>query len=114
LPGDLLEPLPELVDLITANLPYVTTYEWDELIPEIRNYEPRAALDGGADGLDLIRRLLTTANTHLRSGSAILLEIGASQGAIVTTLARERFPQADVRLYQDYAGLDRLVVVEVL
>jgi release factor glutamine methyltransferase len=115
LQGDLLSPLQETapVDLITANLPYVSTAEWLELAPEIRDHEPRAALDGGPDGLDLIRRLLFTAGPHLQPGGAILLEIGASQGAAVTTLAREQFPQACVQLVQDYAGLDRLVVVEI-
>ena len=58
LQGDLLAPLPEPVDLITANLPYVTTEELGGLLPEIRDYEPRAALDGGADGLAIIHRLL--------------------------------------------------------
>jgi release factor glutamine methyltransferase len=114
LQGDLLFPLEEAgpVNLITANLPYVSTDEWAALVPEIRDHEPRAALDGGADGLDLIRRLLLTAGPFLQPGSAILLEIGASQGAAVTTLAREQFPLASVQLVQDYAGLDRLVVVE--
>jgi release factor glutamine methyltransferase len=112
LQGDLLSPLPCPVDLITANLPYVTTAEWQELAPEIRDYEPRAALDGGPDGLALIRRLLVTAGPHLRPGGAILLEIGAGQGIAVTALAREPFPQARLQLFQDYAGLDRLVIVE--
>jgi release factor glutamine methyltransferase len=114
LQGDLLSPLHKAapVAMITANLPYVSTAEWLELAPEIRDHEPRAALDGGPDGLDLIRHLLATAGPHLRPGGAILLEIGASQGAAVTTRAREHYPQASVQLYQDYAGLDRLVVVE--
>jgi release factor glutamine methyltransferase len=114
LQGDLLSPLQETgpVDLITANLPYVSTDEWLALSPEIRDHEPRAALDGGVDGLDLIRRLLLTAGSCLQPGGAILLEIGASQGVSVTTLAREQFPLASVQLVQDYAGLDRLVVVE--
>ncbi len=112
LQGDLLTPLPGAVDLIVANLPYIATEEWPELAPEIRLYEPRAALDGGADGLALIRRLLATAAPYLKPGGALLLEIGASQGAAVTSLARQHLPHADVQLYQDYAGLDRLVIVE--
>ncbi len=100
------------VDLITANLPYVAAGEWRGLAPEIQVYEPRAALDGGPEGLDLIRRLLATASPHLRPGGAVLVEIGASQGAAVTSLARSHFSAASVRLYQDYAGLDRLVVVK--
>jgi release factor glutamine methyltransferase len=114
LQGDLLSPLHEdtPVAMITANLPYVSTAEWLELTPEIRDHEPRAALDGGTDGLGLIRRLLVTAGSHLQPHGAILIEIGASQGGAVTTLARKHFPQASVQLVQDYAGLDRLVVVE--
>jgi release factor glutamine methyltransferase len=110
--GDLLAPLPGPVDLIAANLPYVTTAEWEGLPPEIHDHEPRAALDGGVDGLALIRRLLPAAAPALRPGGAILLEIGAGQGQAVTALARHHFPLADVQLYQDYAGLDRLVVVK--
>jgi release factor glutamine methyltransferase len=109
--SDLLTALPDLVDLITANLPYVTTGEWEKLIPEIRDHEPRAALDGGGDGLALIRRLLATAAPHLRSGGAILVEIGAGQGSTVVELARKSSPLGTVQLLQDYAGLDRLVVV---
>jgi release factor glutamine methyltransferase len=113
LQGDLLAPLPRPVDLIVANLPYVTTEEWEGLPPEIRDHEPRIALDGGPDGLSLVRRLLATAALYVQSGGAILVEIGASQGQAATTLARHHFPRADVHLYQDYAGLDRLIVIQV-
>jgi release factor glutamine methyltransferase len=111
LQGDLLEPLPGPVDLVTANLPYVSTVEWAHLVPEIREYEPRAALDGGPDGLDPMRRLLAMAPAHLQPGGMVLLEIGASQGQAVTALARAHFPRAEIEVLQDYAGLDRLVVV---
>jgi release factor glutamine methyltransferase len=111
--GDLVEPLPQPVDLVTANLPYVASGEWPALPPEVREYEPRAALDGGVDGLDAIRRLLSSVAPYLRARGAVLLEIGATQGEAVSALARTHFPQAAVRLHQDYAGLDRLVVVEI-
>ena len=111
--GDLLAPLPGPVDLIAANLPYVTTAEWLALPPELHDYEPRAALDGGPDGLDAIRRLLAAAGPYLHPGGALLLEIGASQGVAVTTLARRCFPAAGVQLHRDYAGLDRLVIVQL-
>jgi release factor glutamine methyltransferase len=111
--GDLLAPLPGPVDLIAANLPYVATGEWQELLPEVRDYEPRAALDGGPDGLDAIRHLLATASPCLHRGGTLLLEIGASQGAAVTILARRSFPTADVQLHCDYAGLDRLVIAQL-
>jgi len=101
-----------LVHLVCANLPYVAREEWETLAPEIREYEPGEALDGGPGGLDVIRRLLATAGPHLRPGGAILLEIGAAQGAAARALAGEHFPRARVEVLQDYAGLDRLVVVQ--
>ena len=111
LQGDLLSPLPQSVDLITANLPYVATAEWEHLPPEIRIYEPRVALDGGPDGLTTIRRLLTMAGAYLRPGGALLLEIGASQGGAVTAMARQHLPRARLQVHQDLAGLDRLVLI---
>jgi release factor glutamine methyltransferase len=111
LPGDLLAPLSGPVDMIVANLPYVTTDEWQCLPPEIRDHEPRGALDGGPDGLTFIRQLLALAAPYLRPGGSILLEIGAGQRTAVTALARQGFPRAEVQIHQDYAGLDRLVVV---
>jgi release factor glutamine methyltransferase len=113
LKGDLLKPLPEVVDVITANLPYVTTAEWEALPPEIRLYEPRAALDGGSDGLALISRLLGMACGYIRPGGSVLVEIGASQGAAVTALVRQTCPRAEVQVLQDYAGLDRLVMARL-
>jgi release factor glutamine methyltransferase len=113
LQGDLLAPLESPVDLVTANLPYVAADEWPMLPPEIRDYEPRSALDGGADGLALIGSLLAVASPHLQPGGALLLEIGARQGTAVTTLAQRHLPQAGVRLLQDYAGLDRLVEIQL-
>jgi release factor glutamine methyltransferase len=112
LQGDLLSPLPGPLDIIIANLPYIASAEWDDLAPEIRDYEPRAALDGGAEGLTLIHRLLSTAGPYLKPKGSILLEIGARQGAAVTALAHQSFPQANVQLAQDYAGLDRLLIIE--
>jgi len=110
--GDLLSPLDEGADIIVANLPYVPSGEWEGLAPEIRSYEPRAALDGGPDGLRLIARLLSEAPAHLRSPGALVLEIGDDQGAAVTALARKAFPAAAIAVKKDLASLDRAVVVE--
>jgi release factor glutamine methyltransferase len=112
LEGDLLDPLPETVHIVTANLPYVASEEWESLAPEIRVHEPQAALDGGPGGLEVIRRLLAMAGRHLRPQGAILLEIGAEQGPAARTLAAEHFPQARVDLHQDSAGLDRLLILQ--
>ena len=111
LQGHLLSPLPEKVHLITANLPYVATGEWDALAPEIRSYEPRSALVGGDDGLELIRALLAMARPYLEPRGGILLEIGAGQGVEAMAAASEHFPDAQIELRQDYAGLDRVLVV---
>ena len=110
--GDLLSPLDEAAHIIVANLPYIASHEWDSLAPEIRCHEPRAALDGGPDGLRLIERLLQQAPGHLRPGGALILEIGHDQGAAVAGLARRAFPGGAVAVRQDLAGLDRVVVVE--
>lgn len=111
--GDLLSPLPEPVNLIVANLPYVSWAEWEQLPWTITAYEPRSALDAGPDGLDAIRRLLAQARSHLKPQAMILLEIGATQEAAVTNLARHHFSRATVEVVQDYAGLDRMVVIEI-
>ena len=111
LQGHLLEPLPEPVDLIAANLPYVSEAELSQLPPEISRYEPREALNGGPDGLDHIRRLLVQAGGHLKPRGVVLLEIGAAQGPAVVDLAKRHFPVARVEIAKDYAGLDRVVIV---
>jgi len=109
--GDLLSPLAEVADIIVANLPYIPSGEWEGLAPEIRCYEPRAALDGGRDGLRPVSRLLKEAPAHVRSPGALILEIGHDQGAAVVTLARQAFPAAAIAVKKDLAGLDRVVIV---
>jgi release factor glutamine methyltransferase len=111
--GDLLAPLSRPVDLIAANLPYVTTEEWTGLLPELHDHEPRLAFDGGQDGLDLIHRFLDTVAGHLLPRGFCLLEIGPSQGDAVALMAREAMPQSNVQIHQDYAGLDRVVIIVV-
>jgi release factor glutamine methyltransferase len=101
---------PSSFDLIVANLPYIPTSTLQHL--PIFNREPTIALDGGVDGLNLIRRLLTKAVTRLAPGGMILLEIEASQGQSASTLAREVFPKASVKIYQDLGGHDRLIEIQ--
>jgi release factor glutamine methyltransferase len=73
-------------DALVANLPYVTTGEWSALDRSVRAFEPRAALDGGADGLDPIRRLIADAPRVLKPGGRLFLEIGETQGPAVEAL----------------------------
>ena len=109
--GDLLAPLGAAVDIIAANLPYVRTPDWEQMPPEIREWEPRSGLDGGADGLRVIRRLLQQAPARLRPGGALFAEIGEEQGARAVAGARSAFPQASIELRRDLAGRDRVLVV---
>ncbi len=109
--GDLLSPLQEKVDIIVSNLPYIRSDAIADLQPEISLWEPRAAFDGGADGLTIIRRLLAQVAAYLKPGGAVLLEIGHGQGEEVRRLARSAVPGAVVQVEQDLAGLERYVTV---
>ena len=110
-PGQLTE-----IRVLTANLPYVTRKEIDDLQPEIQDHEPRVALDGGDDGLDLIRRLLTQIRDLRARGmlprlSAAFLEFGASQGPTVLAAAQQILPNTECAILSDLAKLDRVLRV---
>jgi release factor glutamine methyltransferase len=108
--GDLLESVPEPMDLIVANLPYIPTSRIPNLQPEVQ-WEPRQALDGGPDGLGPIRRLLSQATTRLKEHGVILLELDPEQVPAVEALARQLFPEAATSVEKDLAGLDRMFVI---
>lgn len=110
--ADLLAPLSQRLDLIVANPPYLNHDELCTASPEVAYWEPRAALDGGPDGLAIIRRLLAMASNRLASGAALLVEIGASQGYGVLDLARRHFTGATVEIAKDYTNRDRLLFVQ--
>ena len=108
--GDLLEPVPEPIDLIVANLPYIPTDRISTLQPEVRQ-EPALALDGGPDGLDLIRRLLTQAESKLKDSGIILLEMDPDQIPVVQELAIQHFPEGSTSVEEDLAGMDRILTI---
>jgi release factor glutamine methyltransferase len=110
--GDLLAPLTEALDLLVANLPYVTTSNLAAAQPEVRDYEPAAALHGGPDGLDLVRRLLADAAQHLKPQAVLVLEIGAMQGEAAAAEAARAFPQAEITVLADLAGRPRVLVIQ--
>jgi release factor glutamine methyltransferase len=111
LASDLLTHVDIKACIITANLPYVTSEEIEALPPEIQSHEPRVALDGGADGLAQVRRLLGQLDAHLLPGGAAFFEIGASQGNLALLAAQAILPGWCVELRQDLAKLDRVLVV---
>jgi release factor glutamine methyltransferase len=110
--GSLLESLAPRFDLILSNPPYVAEDEWTELPIGVKSYEPALALYGGGDGLDVIRALLPQAAGHLRPGGLCLLEIGWRHGEAAAALARAAFPGATVAVRPDFAGRDRMVVIQ--
>jgi len=107
--ADLLEGVAlESLDAVVSNPPYVTTDEWRELEPCVRLFEPRRALDGGPDGLDVIRRLVTDALRALRAGGGLFVEIGERQGGEAKALTEAAgFTNVEVR--RDGFGRDRFL-----
>ena len=95
-------------DVIVSNPPYIPTNVIEELEPEVRDHEPRLALDGMEDGLYFYRRLAAECGSYLKPGGTVYFEIGYDQGQAVSGLLREAGFQ-NVLVYQDAPGLDRVV-----
>ncbi len=106
--GDLLTGTMGPFDLVIANLPYLTPEQIDGN-PDL-HAEPRLALDGGQDGLDLIGRLIEQLPDRTATSCAVGIELDPSQAARAATLLDETLPDAEVSIVRDYAGLDRHVV----
>lgn len=108
--GDLCAPLgARRYRAVLCNPPYIATADLETLEPEIRDHEPRLALDGGPDGLDLIRRVAGTILPHLEPGGRLFLEIGACQSEEASGLVRDAgFGEPEIR--PDAAGLPRLII----
>jgi release factor glutamine methyltransferase len=115
LQGDLLAPLPEPVDILTANLPYVGTDEMELLTPDVKAYEPQQALFSGPQGLDLLRRFCQEVAQPgvLNPHAVLLLEIGYAQREPLSQLLSQLWPQATLLYKKDYAGLDRMVQISL-
>lgn len=96
--------------LIVSNPPYVRRADLPALAPDVCEWEPMIALDGGADGLDFYRRILKRAGRHLAAGGRIVLEIGAGTGASVAELFAATSSYGPASVYRDYGGLERVIV----
>jgi len=99
-----------LFDVVVSNPPYITDAELATLEAHVRDWEPREALSGGADGLEVVRALVAELPAGLVAGGAAFIEIGSRQGPSVSELMAPCFES--VRVRKDYAGLDRVVVAK--
>jgi len=120
--GNLLEPFlkSKIINLksltIVANLPYLTTHQYQKTQPEIKKYEPRQALDGGIDGLKYYRQLLQQIElliTNRQLSVISIFEIDPSQKISITKLIKRRFPAAKIEIKQDLSGRNRIAIFEI-
>jgi release factor glutamine methyltransferase len=120
LKGSLFEPLrsaapklPVVFDLIVSNPPYIKRDDMKHLQPEIREWEPAEALDGGEDGLDYYRMMIPEAGFYLRENGSLLLEIGAGQAEDIKEMAADA-GFLFVSLIKDYAGIERILIARLI
>jgi release factor glutamine methyltransferase len=115
LEGDGFAPLPAPAefDFIVSNPPYVAEGELDQLQPDVRLHEPRLALVSGADGLDLVRRLIQEAPGHLAKCGGLLMEISPEQARTVQELLQTNGRYQNVRILKDLSGLSRVVAAQL-
>lgn len=107
--GSLFQPVPgQCFDLIVSNPPYIPSADLSGLQPEVREYEPRTALDGGVDGLDLYRRIIPEAPGYLKEGGWLLLEMGIGQATDVLGLFGEMGCFCELFTAKDPGGIDRV------
>ena len=106
--SDLFDAISEKYDIIVSNPPYIQSDVIGTLMPEVRDYEPETALDGGADGLFFYRKIAAESKMYLYGGGMLFLEIGYDQGEAVRALLEEA-GFLEVQVVRDYAGLNRVV-----
>jgi release factor glutamine methyltransferase len=114
--GDLLHPFRPLTDgvfdLILSNPPYICRSDIEELTREVKDHEPRLALDGGEDGLDFYRRMSRQVPSYLRKGGWLLVEIGQGQGTEISTLFEQSGCFSAPELVRDLSGIERVIKVQ--
>ena len=107
----LLKGVHEPPDIITANLPYIPSMEISQLPPEVQQFEPHVALDGGTNGLEIITQLLREASLRLKNGSTLILEIGRGQAAALSTLLETTPELQIVKTRNDLQGITRVIAL---
>jgi len=120
LEGNLFEPITQFVarhashvtfDIIVSNPPYIKSGEIKNLQPEIKDWEPLSALNGGKDGLGYYRAIITEVKNYLKQGGCLILELGDSQADVVTKMAEDTGFR-DISLVKDYAGIERILIIK--
>jgi release factor glutamine methyltransferase len=111
--GDLFSPFRRsesgLFDMILSNPPYISLTEIEKLSTEVRDHEPRVALNGGADGLDFYRAMAIQAPCYLRTGGWLLVEMGQGQGVGIKNLLEERGGFSEPEFVRDLSGMERVL-----
>ena len=110
--GHLFQALDGPVDVLASNPPYLSTDEATDLPPDVQ-HEPSVALDGGADGMDVLRRLMAGARQYLNRRGLLAFEIDPRRLKAVERLARRAFPDDEISVVRDHADLDRVVTVTI-
>ena len=98
-------------DIITANLPYIPSIEISQLPPEVQQFEPHVALDGGTNGLEIITQLLREASLRLKNGGTLILEIGRGQAPALSTLLETTPELQIVNTRNDLQGIIRVIAL---
>ena len=106
--SDLFENIKECFDVIVSNPPYIESEKIEKLMPEVRNFEPRIALDGTKDGLEFYRNICNNLSRYLKEQGAVFFEIGYNQGRSVSKILNEQGFEK-VRVIKDYSQNDRVV-----
>lgn len=114
--GDLFEPLKKRlparsVDLIVSNPPYIPSCDLNSLPPEVRDYEPRSALDGGEGGLDVIKKIIDGSVEFLSDNGYLLLEIGVGQAEMIKDFISKGSFFRSIEFRLDYAGIERIAIL---
>lgn len=106
--GNIFEKNVGTFDLIVSNPPYIPSSEIENLQPEVKDWEPREALDGGKDGLDHIRKIIAESPNHLNPGGFLLIEFGINQAGTIKQVAQKFFEKIEVR--KDLSGRERFLL----
>lgn len=99
-------------DLVVSNPPYIADEQWEGLASDIRNHEPKIALQAGKDGLDIYRRLSASAHQWIKFGGFLLLEVGQGQANAVAEMTASASGFSNIRVFRDFSGIERVVQAE--